>query len=128
MGLLPLSKPEPRRRVKARRRREERRVIQRVRDDVSRRDGYCRFAHCGLGACGGPSEWAHYGERKRSKTMRMDPEHRHATTHSLMLCKAHHDAYDKGVGGRLEIEPLTDLVCDGQLRASRNGGIYEEAA
>lgn len=113
-----------------RRRRAEAKVIASVRPEVAERDGWCRLVGRGslvremFGECRGDSQWAHYGERKRSLTRRMPPEHRHDRRFSLMLCFAHHDAYDHGP---LEIEALDPAaVCDGRLRFSQGGQAWQE--
>lgn len=90
-------KPEPRKRTKGRAKRAEKKVVVDVRSKCVERDGYCRLAGLGFGQCAGESQWAHLGERKRFKTRGLPPEERHATTHSIMLCEAHHYFYDKGV-------------------------------
>jgi len=105
-------KPEPRKRTKARKDRLERFVERLVRDKVAERDGYCRVSKDGMVQCQGPSEWAHYGERRRFKTVGMDPTERHQRKWSLMLCKKHHMAYD---AHELKITADSDLLCDGDL-------------
>lgn len=99
----PIAKPEPRTRVKGRKDRAETKVKQSVRAKCVERDGDCRFhqrsaelTHL-VGECQGESEWAHLGEKRRAKTRGMAPEARHTTAGSLMLCTAHHTAYDAHV-------------------------------
>lgn len=59
------------------------------------RDGFCRLAgRTPKSPCSGYQGWAHLKERKRSKTRNMDPEYRHSTRFSLMLCDSHHRQYD----------------------------------
>jgi hypothetical protein len=90
-------KPEPRKRVKARKDRAETTVKQRVRAACVARDGDCRLQDAViLGLCSGESEWAHMGQKRRARTRGMDPEVRHTTAESLMLCTFHHQAYDAG--------------------------------
>lgn len=96
-----------------------------VRKIVADRDGACRIGdwennpediHCdsvtGEGGwpglpCGGLSEWAHLGDKKRFKTRGLPPEERHTPAGSLMLCAQHHDDYDEGrlqiIGGDAEL-------------------------
>lgn len=122
-----IPKPEPWDKVKARRKRQEAKVVKDVRQQCVDRDGYCRIANKDMGPCSGPSEWAHLGEKKRFKTRGQAPEVRHTTAGSLMACKAHHDAYDKGTGDdRLVIEALGYIGADGLLRYRRHGIVYEE--
>lgn len=104
----------PRRRLKARKDRAETVVKRRVRAVVADRDGYCRYGKdYGPGhVCVGPSEWAHWGDRKRFKTRGMPPSERHTTAGSLMLCRSIHRAYDAGA---LAITADTDRGCDGLL-------------
>jgi len=118
-------KPEPKKRVKDRAKRAEQKVEQFVRAQCVLRDGDCRvgsilnrlfvLTFC---RCGGESEWAHLEDKRRFKTRGQDPEVRHTTAGSLMLCTEHHQDYDQH---RLEIEPLTEAGADGRLRIVRNG-------
>ncbi len=73
--------------------------------------------------CLGPSEWAHFGDKKRFKTRGLPPEERHTVEDSLMMCDGHHDLYD---ANRLHIEALTERRCEGPLRFELDGVIYEE--
>lgn len=102
-------------------------VIARVRPVVVERDGPCRIARnltLGfLGACGGPSEWAHVGSHRRFKTRKMEPEVRHTSAGTVMLCGAHHDAYD---AHQFQIEELTDAGCDGPLAFTKGGIRFAE--
>jgi hypothetical protein len=124
---LHFSKGETSKAAKRRRQRFAAEVIDRVRRHDVDRDGYCRWQRVGLGDCAGPSEWAHWGEYKRFKTRGQAPEERHTPQGTLMMCKGHHDAYDKGTGAdKLTIVALTDGGCEGRLRAERNGTAYEE--
>ena len=83
-----LAQPKPKTRAALKRK---------VRAACVERDGDCRYERDrGPGECWGPSEWAHFGEKKRFKTMRMNPVERHTLEGSLMLCKGHHTAYDAG--------------------------------
>ena len=116
-------KPEPYKRVKARRRRNESKVKKSVREQVDARDGYCLLgpvrpmSFAGYGLCEGPSEWAHIGPYRRSKTRGMAPERRHTTTGSAMLCQTHHRAYDAHA---FDIQPTTDRGMDGPFRIVGN--------
>lgn len=103
--LLPsaLAKPPKGSAAKAKRRskRHEAKVAKAVRAACVARDGYCLIASrlprsiaVLLGACEGPSEWAHVGEHRRCHTRGMEPEVRHTTAGSGMLCRGHHVAYD----------------------------------
>jgi hypothetical protein len=97
-----LALPKPRKPVKRMRtrpkpmsakRRKEAAVIARVRKACVERDGHCRVQRF-YPACSRVSTWAHLGEWRRSQTRGMAPEARHHTKGSLMLCEAHHKAYD----------------------------------
>lgn len=136
---LPFSKGEPRKRTKARSVRREKAVKSDVRADCVARDGYCRLYRDDaesrtavvkiFGPCGGASEWAHVGDRKRAHTRGMDPEERHTTTGSMMLCGWHHrtgpSAYDSNL---MQIDELTPDGCDGRLRFSKGDVVWEEPA
>lgn len=114
----PISKGTPRKLAKGRKDRAEAKVEKRVRAEVETRDGHCRFSQSNVMAavCNGPSEWAHFGDKKRFKTRGMVPDARHTTAGSLMLCRKHHSEYD---AGRLAIEALTASGCDGLLSFKR---------
>lgn len=130
-----IPKPEPWKRVKARRKRAELKTKQDVRVKVAARDGYCRLYVLDegwrtqlwkmFGPCGGASEWAHL--RKRSLTRRMDPEVRHSTATSVMFCGNHHQhgrcAHERHT---LDVAPLTEKGADGPLRFRAGEHIYEE--
>ena len=116
-------KPEARKRVKARRKRQAAKVVKSIRAQCVERDGSCRFEswedhpddfHSDAleGICDGPAEWAHLGAQKRFKTRGQPPTHRHTTAGSLIVCRAIHRAYDEG---RIAIEPQTELGADGPL-------------
>jgi hypothetical protein len=133
---LALPKPEPRKRVKARLRRKETAVKQDVRPQCVIRDGYCRLnvvsdadVHEAIiqlfGECRGYSQWAHLGEKRRSKTVGMPPEERHTVEDSLMLCDGHHDRYD---AHEFDIEKLSLEGAEGLLRfVTPDGESYTEA-
>lgn len=111
-------KPEPHKRVKARKKRREAKVVKAVRPVVAARDGHCRLwsysraMHLIFGACRGASEWAHWRAHSRAKTRGMDPEVRHTTDKTMMMCGLHHDLYDDG---KLIVRALTERTCDGRL-------------
>ena len=130
----------PVRRSKARtaKRRAEIKVIAAVRARVADRDYYCRLywqdtetrtaIAAVFGACGGPSEWAHWGPWRRSKTRGQDPHERHTTRGSLMLCAVHHrtgpSAYD---AGGMTITALYERRgCNGRLRFKRGDAVWTE--
>jgi len=100
-SVLAIPKPTPHRRVKARRQRQASQVTRSIRAQCVDRDGYCLLgpvrpmAFAGYGVCEGPSEWAHIGQHRRSKTRGMAPERRHTTKGSAMLCQRHHHALDQ---------------------------------
>lgn len=88
-------KPEKRKTTKARRKRVEGSVTTRVRAACVRRDGPCRLRGVAVvGACAGPSQWAHVGVHRRFQTRGQSPALRHTTAGSCMLCQRHHEAYD----------------------------------
>lgn len=84
-------------------RRDESAVKSVVRQACVDRDGYCRMSEWDPYGCAGPSEWAHFGEGRRSKTRGMEPEERHTTVWSLMLCRRHHALEERHT---IRIEPL----------------------
>jgi hypothetical protein len=102
--------------ARARKARKDAAVAKKVRAKVADRDGYCRVGRdSGLQFvfCQGPSEWAHFGDKKRFKTVGMPPEERHTTAGSLCLCASHHVLYDRCL---LHIEALTEDGCNGPLK------------
>ncbi len=120
----------PTARYRAKRRRAEYVVGQKVRERCVERDGGCRICDWennpddwhsdDLQAVdwfeAGPSEWAHMRENSRAKTRGMKPEARHTTAHSLMLCQFHHDRYDGRHRPRIQITAMSDVLgCDGPL-------------
>lgn len=125
---LLFAKPEPRKRTKARKKRRERAVVSDVRPRCVERDGHCRWRGLDryLGACDGPSEWAHAPWHSRAKTRGMDSEERHTTADSFMSCRRHHAEVDGRARPRLTVEKMTARGCDGPLRAKRDGVVYEE--
>lgn len=128
-----IPKGTPRRKVKGRRKRHERAVVQDVRPQVERRDGYCRLSEAArampddFGKCSGPSQWSHYNAtHRRSKTRGKEPEERHTTAGSMMLCTRHSEDYDQN---RTDIRVLDEKRgCDGPVRATRGGAVWVEAA
>lgn len=111
-----ISKGVPRKLAKGRRLRMATATIRTVRAKCVDRDGACRLS--GLVGCSGPSEWAHLGDYRRFNTRGQSAERRHTTVGSLMLCEAHHDAYD---GHQIDIRPATDRGADGLLAVKRDG-------
>jgi hypothetical protein len=98
---LAIPKPEPRKRTKARRDRQESKVKKTVRAQCVERDGDCLIfsrlpasLRVLLGPCEGQSEWAHIGRHRRFLTRKMEAERRHTTKGSGQLCQKHHQAYD----------------------------------
>jgi hypothetical protein len=94
-----VARQRERRRVAARGRAAEQRVLRAVRAAVMARDGgTCRASGTalgiGLGACEGPLELAHLAAWRRSRTRGQPPEQRHTRTGAISLCHAHHVAYD----------------------------------
>ncbi len=118
-------KPKPRRLVKAAKKRLERVMIGQVRDQCVLRDGFCRFAldvsratglpliAAWLDFCSGPSEWAHLGRLKRSRTRGMPASQRHTTAGTMILCRKHHHLEEIGL---LKVEYETDRGADGLVR------------
>ena len=119
-----------RKQLKARKVRREAAVKQDVRAACVSRDGFCRVVAALLNDYDvrprGESEWAHMHAKRRSKTRGQDPEERHTTADSLMLCRFHHDAYDGRTRPRLTIEALTDRGADGPLQFTYRGKSYSE--
>lgn len=122
MPFHPQPKPETRERVKGRKARQESKVKRYVRSMCVDRDGACRLgarfeaddwnAYANVSACDGRSEWAHLRGHRRSQTRGQDPNRRHNTMHSLMLCKKHHDMEE---AGKMRVRYWTDEGCDGPL-------------
>ncbi len=112
--------------VKARKDRAAGKVVKSVRARCEERDGSCRMltlavrgdiGPAGGHECFGPSQWSHLG-KTRARTRGQAPEARHATAHTLMLCKAAHDKLDGRAGPRLEVKVLTPSGADGPLEFS----------
>jgi hypothetical protein len=132
-----LSKPEPRKKRKAREKRAESKAMTAAWDDATNRDGYCRLYVLDpswraqlwrmFGPCRGPGEFAHLGESRRFKTRGLPPAERHSADGGIKLCAAHHregpHAYDRHT---LAIEELTDQRANGRLRFSAGDDVYEE--
>ena len=125
------AKPEPRKRTNGRAKRQEATVIATNRAIVAARDGRCRLdgVHQ-MGICRGPAEWAHLGSAKRFNTRGQDPEIRHSTRATAMLCRdEHHYAHDKETGdARLHVESLTPDGANGPLLWLRGVIAYREKA
>lgn len=107
----------PTARARARKKRKDAAVADRIRELVFARDGTCRYGSDVLPAerttCTGRVHWAHFGEMKRFKTRGMAPEKRHSMAGSLCLCHRHHAAYDAGSLKITAQDP--DRGCDGLL-------------
>jgi hypothetical protein len=93
----------------------ERSIITRNRARCERRDGECRIGYWKVGEelfgeCYGASEWNHFD--KRSLTMGEDPEERHATSKTGMLCASHHRMVD---AHEIKHEALTEDGLDGPM-------------
>ena len=109
-------KPEPKK--KGAKARADKKVADRVRLEVFDRDGGCRFPHglpstalqvSQLAVCEGPLEWAHLPDWRRSRTVNQDPEDRHTTAGSMVLCRRHHEMLDQG---QLDIRPTATFGAD----------------
>lgn len=132
-----LPKPEPRKKQKARLRRDESKVIKSVRADVAARDGYCRLRYRDravreaietmFGPCGGESEWAHLGDHRRFKTTRKPVWERHTTGGSCMLCSEHHRGTRGYDSNAMEIEFLTEDGANGKMKFSSEFGMFVES-
>lgn len=125
---MTLAKPEPWKRVKGRRKRQERKAMSAARAEAVPRDGYCRLEGCGLGPCSGPSQFAHFEDSRRFLTRGMAPEQRHDAGGGLVLCQQHHDRYDGRARPRIEIEAKGPARARGLLRFRSEGTTYEEVA
>lgn len=104
----------------------ERQVITRNRARCERRDGPCRIGYWSAGVqvfgeCYGSSEWNHFD--KRSLTMNEDPEDRHATSRTGMLCNSHHRMVD---AHEIKVESLTQDGADGRMAFWTEQGRLEE--
>ena len=123
--MLAYPKPVKRRTAKARKDRAEAAVIRKVREIVAERDGYCRLQGHGLGACKGPSEWAHLEDHRRARTRGQAPERRHDRRFSLMLCQFHHRRYDAHTLGLAFID---GCGADGPIQWYYGGFVYTEGS
>ena len=123
--MLPAAQPKPKPRASTKRanRREAAKIVRQVRAACVDRDGHCRVLfgnavngdiHQGedLNYCGLRSEWAHLNEHQRFKTRGQEPEERHCTAGSLMLCEIHHQLLDSH---QMAITALSDRGADGPL-------------
>ena len=136
---LPLPKPKHRPRTTTRNRSRVRVAIGTARAECVERDGPCRVAKAiaeadnvliqndlvmAFGECQGRSEWSHYNAtHRRSKTVNQDPEERHTSAHSLMLCTYHGAEYDQH---RMDITELEPAGCHGRLRFQTAEYTWEE--
>jgi len=114
------AKPERRKRTKGRKSRKESARTKSIRASCVERDGYCRIGKDAddYTDCIGPSEWAHFGEFKRAKTRGQEPERRHTTAGSFMVCRGHHRDYD--AVELIIIATDRERGCDGELTYARN--------
>lgn len=127
----PQPKPEPRKRAKGRKDRQEAQIKRLVRAACVLRDGYCVLdrggatdfvrgdvfgAGLGLYDCAGDSQWCHMHARRRSQTRKQAPEIRHDTAYSFMACQRHHDQYDNKQKPRLFVTALTRAGANGPLK------------
>lgn len=124
-------------RYRAKRRRAEKPVADKVRAACVERDGHCRICDwennphdthpdegpVEEGALPYPTdfadstpEWAHLRGKTRAETRGMKPEQRHTTEKSLMLCRFHHACYDGRRKPRVFIRELTQSGADGPLQ------------
>ena len=107
-------------------------MVRMVRQQVAARDGYCRLATARaqmVAPCGGPSEWAHFADWRRSRTRGQAATARHCIQGTLMLCRSHHRAYDAHVLDLVALEPARGAV--GRLAVVNvvsGETIYEESA
>lgn len=129
---LGLNRPKPKYEIptrkveKAKAERVEKKVKTDVRSKCVARDGDCRIGNGAvgivdqivgeIGECDGPSEWAHLEEKKRSKTRGQEPEVRHTTAGSCILCRRHHNRYDGRERPAIAVAKLTKRGADGPLR------------
>lgn len=112
-------KLERRKTTKRRKARKESKRKRSIRAQCVERDGYCRIGKDAddYTDCHGPSEWAHFGPKKRARTRGQDPDVRHTTAGSFMGCRAHHRDYD---AGELTITAVDEVAgCDGELVYAR---------
>ena len=123
-GLMPAyPKPAPRTRTTGQKRRANAAVITAVRAAVVERDGYClflrrihEFSSAGWPpGCSGASQFAHLPPRTRAATREMSPDRRHATGHTAMLCRTHHDQVDGRRRPKLILTATTMAGADGPM-------------
>jgi hypothetical protein len=118
----PLTKPEPRKRAKARKKRVEANYAASIRAEVVSRDGHCRLLGTPFGACQGRSTWNHW--RRRSQTRGMSPEDRHTTMWTFMACREHHRQVDEH---EITVEALNDVAgADWRLRFKKGDVVWTE--
>ncbi len=113
----PMWKTKTIKKRKGQKKRAERKVVTSVRAECVKRDGYCRVRRDGflVGDCEGKSEWAHLPSHRRSKTRGQEPERRHTTAGSCMLCQKHHDQLDGRRLPRILVTGLDDADADTML-------------
>lgn len=118
-------KPEPLKRTKARKARTEAKVIAQVKLAVMERDGSCRMAVTGVGACAGVLDWAHLPQWRRSATRGKPATERHTTQGTVLLCRKHHEMLDGQRAPRMFVEHGPDGA-DGLLKWICGGTIVRE--
>lgn len=104
---------------RAKRKRADDAVRLEVRAFCVDRDGYCKLAQ--VGGCGGRSEHAHLGDKRRARTRGQAPDLRHTTEGSAIFCTTHHRAYDRG---DLAISMFAELGANGPMRVVYRGRVY----
>lgn len=90
-------KPGPTARRRAAKRRRDLSRQEQVAAELQPRDGACRFFGSfipNMPLCGGRSEPAHLGEKRRCHTRGMRPEDRHDRRWEANICTVHHRLYD----------------------------------
>lgn len=117
-GLLH-GKPEPLKRTRARRTRQDDTYAATVRAKVIDRDHGCRVFWESTprlaGYCAGPLQVAHLRGKRRSATMKQAPALRHSTAWECQLCQHHHTMEEHS---DLTHEYLSDRGADGPMRWS----------
>jgi len=94
---------------------QERAVKTRVRAIIFRRDPACMVPEDPRWPHGGPDEWGHLEEGRRTKTTGQDPEERHTTALGCRICRTHHRMYDGQQRPRLSLVFLTEDQADGAI-------------
>lgn len=120
---LAFQKPEPRAKVRARKKRADLKALKTSREVVFAEDGRCRFPEQSkdlfpCGPAGANDQLAHLDERKRAHTTGREPAFRHDPKHAMRLCPHHHAGYDGwlAAGKTFTIQYLTDKKARGPCR------------